>query len=300
MKAGVHTGRQMFRRNTEAQKKFILSDAVSVMGTVLSACHFFAAVSGASVCRECVLQKGRNMENRIHNITEKTTLGELLAILHLGEKPGKTPTPKKLRETGGAPVAEEERCLVYRNGWAVYENETGRTVFWLPDCVSFTYRFEKPKKDEAREGSACEELPEGLLESQPWPIAVTLAGDHRIEGNLMNRTGSRKGTKAYEYELVPEYEEDTPEEAFIKEMFYHDASVCENPETGFIRKEMIQEMLNRMTEKQRKAFVLVYRYGYSEVEAASLMHISQQSVYRLLTRARVTAKKFLKFDWRGV
>ena len=277
-----------------------MSYAVSVTGTFLPVCCFSAAVSGASVCPACVLQKGRNMENRIQNITEKTTLGELLAILHLGEKPGKTPTPKELRETAGAPVAEEERCLVYRNGWAVYENETGRTVFWLPDCVSFTYRFEKPTKDEAREGSACEELPEGLLESQPWPIAVTLVGDHRIEGNLMNRTGSRKGTKAYEYELVPEYEEDTPEEAFIKELFYHDASVCENPETGFIRKEMIQEMLNRMTEKQRKAFVLVYRYGYSEVEAACLMHISQQSVYRLLTRARVTAKKFLKFDWRGV
>jgi RNA polymerase sigma factor (sigma-70 family) len=240
------------------------------------------------------------MENSKFNITEKTTLGELLAILHLGEKPGKTPTPKELRETAGDPVAEEERCLVYSNGWVVYDNGSGRTVLWLPDCVSFTYQFIKPEKNEAREVSACEELPEGLLASQPWPIAVTLAGDHRIEGNLMNRTGSRKGTKAYEYEVVPEFEEDTPEETFIKELFFHDASVCENPETGFIRKEMIQEMLNRMTERQRKAFVLVYRDGYSEVEAACLMHISQQSVYRLLTRARATAKKFLKFDWRGV
>ena len=38
-------------------------------------------------------------------ITENTTLGELLKILNLGEKPHEIPTPKKLRENAGKPIA---------------------------------------------------------------------------------------------------------------------------------------------------------------------------------------------------
>ena len=296
----MHTGRQMFRRNIEAQEKFVLSDAVSVMGTFLSACHFFAAVSGASVCRECVLQKGRKMENKFNNITEKTTLGELLDILQLGERPVRTPTPRFLRENSGEPVAQKECCIIYRNGWAVYEGESGYTVLWLPECTQFVYCFDKPK---ASEESVVPErvcLPAGLLASQPWPLAVTLLGEHRVETNMMNRTGSRKGTKAYEYDHLPEYQEDTPEDAFMKELFYQSTLPCENPETAYIRKELIQEMLDAMTDKQRKAFVLYYRYGYTQFEIADMMHISQQSVNRLLDRATFIAKKYLKSYCRGV
>ena len=42
------------------------------------------------------------------------------------------------------------------------------------------------------------ELPDGFLETQPWVIAVTLIGDHRVEANSMNRTGSRKDTTDYD------------------------------------------------------------------------------------------------------
>ena len=42
-----------------------------------------------------------NTINTVNHITENTTLGELLAILNLGDKPHETPTPKMLRETAG-------------------------------------------------------------------------------------------------------------------------------------------------------------------------------------------------------
>jgi hypothetical protein len=51
---------------------------------------------------------------------DNTTLGELLTILKLGDKPHETPTPKNAPETAGAPIATEERCTVYANGYAVY------------------------------------------------------------------------------------------------------------------------------------------------------------------------------------
>ena len=81
-------------------------------------------------------------------ITENTTLGELLKLLNPGEKPHEIPTPKKLRENAGKPIAfypvpestsvENVECTVYSNGFAVYDNGSGRTVIWLPDCTSFT------------------------------------------------------------------------------------------------------------------------------------------------------------------
>ena len=132
-------------------------------------------------------------------VTDNTTLGELLAILNLGDKPHETPTPKMLRETAGAPIATEERCTVYANGYAVYDNGSGRTVVWLPSCTSFTYHFDALKESEkGGEVKETAELPEGLLVSLPWPVAVSLIGDHRVEANMMNRMGSRTGTKDYD------------------------------------------------------------------------------------------------------
>ena len=109
------------------------------------------------------------------NITENTTLGELLKLLNLGEKPHEIPTPKKLRENAGKPVAlypmsgsvpvQNVECTVYSNGFAVYDNGSGRTVLWLPDCTSFTYIFAKPKASEEGMMTYKEEIPDEMLES---------------------------------------------------------------------------------------------------------------------------------------
>lgn len=60
-------------------------------------------------------------------ITAKTTLGELLVMLNLGDKP-KVPTPKMLFETAGEPIADMNGCTLFRNGFAIYQNVAGRTV----------------------------------------------------------------------------------------------------------------------------------------------------------------------------
>ena len=145
-----------------------------------------------------------------NTITENTTLAELISILGPVNKAAKTPTSKVLREEAGELIASSpdplgygDGILVYSNGYAVYDNGSGRTVVWVPACTSFTYYFDKMKESE-KGGEIKEtfELPEGLLESQPWPIAVTLIGDHRVEQNSMNRTGSRTGTKDYDRAYV--------------------------------------------------------------------------------------------------
>ena len=148
-----------------------------------------------------------NCDASAFTVTDNTTLGELLTLLNLGDKPHETPTPKMLRETAGAPIATEERCTVYANGYAVYDNGSGRTVVWLPSCTSFTYHFDALKDSEkGGEMKETTELPEGLLESLPWTVAVSLIGDHRVEANMMNRMGSRTGTKDYDSDDTEDHE----------------------------------------------------------------------------------------------
>ena len=234
------------------------------------------------------------MENRKFNITEKTTLGELLEILALGEKPAETPKPKDLRETAGEPVAVEERCSVYQNGWAVYDNGSGRTVVWLPECVSFTYQFDKPSYKRESYVPDRESLPEGLLESQPWPVAVTLVGDHRVEENLLNRTGSRRGTKAFaDANCDSEFTEEFVSDPVLEVFFRKQGRVAENPEAAYIWKETLHEMLDNMTRGQRRVFVLYYFKGYNQYEIADMLHIKQPSVWELLNNAVKRAKEKL-------
>ena len=52
-------------------------------------------------------------------------------------------------------------------------------------------------------------------------------------------------------------------------------------------------MLDSMTKKQRKAFVLYYINGYDQYEIARMLHIKQPSVWELLNNAVQIAKNIL-------
>lgn len=59
-------------------------------------------------------------------ITSDTTLGELLAMLGSVTKADKTPKTRMLREEAGEPIAAVPGCAVYANGYALYDNGSGR------------------------------------------------------------------------------------------------------------------------------------------------------------------------------
>ena len=259
-----------------------------------------------SVSAECPClmrpQKGRKMKNIISEnitggtipaITENTTLGELITILGDVSKAEKTPTSKALRETAGDPIAESDGIRVYANGYGIYDNGSGRTVVWIPSCVSFTYRFD-PMKESEKGGEIKEtiDLPEGFLESQPWEIALTLIGDHRIETLSMQRKADRRQNKTL---IRGDNEEgDAMEErvdSLAKEYTWREDRIGEDPETIYIRKETRQEMLDSMSEKQREAFILYYYYGYTQQEIGEMLCISRDSVNDRLEGALKKVKK---------
>lgn len=229
------------------------------------------------------------------DITAKTTLGELLTMLDLGDKP-KVPTPKMLFETAGEPIADMSGCTLFRNGFAIYQNGTGRTVVWLPYCTNFTFYFNKLKdseKDMLKEMAA---LPEGYLESQSWIIAVTLIGDHRIEYNSMNRTGSRKDT--VDLACKDKGDKDDAIEKAIADPYrrafnWYDGHMGENPQDAVERRETREEMLAAMTDKQKEVFIMYYRDGMTQDQIAEIIGISQKGVDYRLDGALKHARKYV-------
>ena len=223
----------------------------------------------------------------VTTITEVTTLGELLNLLGPFPTRRKTPTVKQLQEEMGEPIAIAERSAVYANGYAVYENDIGRTVLWVPSCVSFTYRFNPLEETEKGKGIAeTITFPAGFLETQPWPLAVMLIGEHRIEANMMNRTGSRDGTK--DDGGPDETVED--EDYYLEDFAWPDEQFGENPEIAYLRKETLQEALGEMNEIQREMFILYYKYGYKQREIAARFGVTQQAVCERLKNAINSAR----------
>ena len=239
------------------------------------------------------------------SITENTTLGELLKLLNPGEKPHEIPTPKKLRENAGKPIAfypvpesasvENVECTVYSNGFAVYDNGSGRTVIWLPDCTSFTYVFTRPKASEDGKLPYKKHIPDEMLESLSWFMAVMLIGDHRVENNLMNRKSSRKGAKDYDTDDYGDKcgeAEKAVEEEYRDEFFWNEGRFGENPLDALIRKERDAAMLAAMTDKQREVFLLYYKEGYTQQQIADMLGCVVSMVNKHLKASLKRIKKF--------
>ena len=210
----------------------------------------------------------------------------------------RTPTVKMLREEGGPVIAMADRCTVYDCGYGVYDNGSARTVMFLPKCTKFTYYFVKQKESE--KGGPIKEkvsLPDGFLGSQSWILVMNLIGEHRIEGNLMNRTGSRLGTKDFDFNDKGDKDgsaEAALERAYRSEYFWRDGRFGENPEQALIRKEDMRAVLECMSDKVKNAFLLYYYYGYNQKEIAEQTGQTQQNVSYLLSKAVAVAKKIFR------
>ena len=233
-----------------------------------------------------------NRNSSVIIINNETTLKELLSSLGNVTREEKMPTPKKLSETGGVVVARADGCIAYSCGYAVYDNGSGRTVMWLPDCVSFTYHFDESYVVEKGVLPDKDTLPEGMLETLPWVMVVTLIGEHRIESDSMNRIvtgtmdyycddrGHRDGTV-----------DATMEKNYEKVHVWREEQIGESPETIFIREETRREMLERMTEKQREVFLLYYYDGLNQREISEFLAISRETVNARLQGALKKVQK---------
>lgn len=226
--------------------------------------------------------------NTLPEITAQTTLGELLSIL--GLEPGqkreeKTPKRKTLLETSGDAIADLYGIKVFQNGFALYENRLGKySVLWLPYCTRFTYYFNKLRDSEKDYLSETKELPSDKFVTWAWTIVIALFGEERITQKMNQGFGnadiSTEG-EADEDEYEPEPEDEDMEGNFV----WDDEPLGVDPLNAIIRRENRKEMLAAMTDKQREAFVLYHRYGWTQQQIATKMGVSQQAVTKLLSKA---------------
>lgn len=224
------------------------------------------------------------MEN-FGKINAKTTLGEVISLLGSILIAAKTPTARFLRENVEV-IAEAMNCILYANGYALYDNGENRTVIWVPSCLKFQYNFiEGPKK-----------LPDGTLENLVWYVAITLIGEHRIEANSMNtRQGGRMGTKDFKTDDAGDHARDAEDayEAYYRSSYiWREPYIGENPESIFIREETRREMLAMMTVKQRIVFILYYRDILKQREIAEELGLSRSAVRDRLDGALKKVKKY--------
>jgi RNA polymerase sigma factor (sigma-70 family) len=223
-----------------------------------------------------------------------TTLKNLIDTLGPVKKAERTPTSRKLREEAGEPIITTDSILVYPSGYAVYENESGRTVMWVPGCTSFTYNFDRLTDAEQIYQDQQDTLPEGMLEDLPWEMVLTLIGDHRIEMNSLNRAGSRTSRADFQSQDDGDKDgdvEDAIEESYRRGFIWRGDHIGEDPETIYIRNETREETLARMTDKQREAFLLYYEEGYNQREVAGILRISRDSVMDRLEGALQKVKR---------
>lgn len=239
-----------------------------------------------------------------YHITGKTTLGELLAMLGLtaGQKRnGKTPTRAALAVTGGAPIAAEEGCKVYENGYALYNNGLGRhTILWLPYCVNYAYHFNKLRDAEKEYLNERDDIPDKMLISTAWPIVVALFGEERITQNMFHGFGNCD-TESIESDGDEQENDTVDEDADGEDFCWDDETLGVDPLEAVIRRERRETLLSEMTGSQRKVFVLTYKCGWTQERIADEMGVSQQAVQKLLSKAKCKAKKYFeKNSCRGL
>jgi RNA polymerase sigma factor (sigma-70 family) len=245
------------------------------MVSVSISIHQAEAQSAAQKVAQAAAQTAAQKENTNKKINQASasisidiTLDDLLKAIGKVTKLEKTPTVKMLRENVPVMVNTED-CVAYKNGYASYDNGSGRTVVFLPDCREHTYYFTPLRENEKQYQK--QNNTEDAFGALPWYFAVITQGGFQIEENSMNRKGDRKGTKA------EEEKEDV-------------ASSCAsyrfpNPEEEYIRMESIEEELSKLTCQQRKIYLLYHLFGYNQAEIGEILDISRDSVKTHLKRA---------------
>lgn len=230
-------------------------------------------------------------------ITTRTKLVEVLDMLDLKpgqRRKGKTPTRANLIATAGEPIARMGGATLFANGYAIYENGYGRySIVWLPYCVNYTYNFNKlrdAEKDYLKEKAA---LPEGLLLSSRWTVAVALHGEERITQHMERGIGNADTPEEddeNENTEVEEEAEDNEGDNFV----WDDDPLGVDPLRAVIRRENRAAMLAEMTDKQREVFVLYHKYGWTQQQIADNLGISKMSVCERLSQAKKKVKDFFQ------
>lgn len=157
-------------------------------------------------------------------------------------------------------------CEVFNNGYAVYDNGNRKTVLWVPDCGTATYYFAPLTDKEKLYLKQMDEVDMGVLGKCPWYHALMIAGENRIEYNMLKHPKS-KGTSS-----DSDLDDAKPADRWAG------GSHFDNPETAFLKKEAAEERRKVLTEKQQVICELHFEDGMSLRNTANEIGIDYTTV----------------------
>ncbi len=162
---------------------------------------------------------------------------------------------------------------VFAEGYAIYEIPGHYTVFDI-DQISDILSDE------------CVILPGRTfpLSDLPWPTAVMLAGQCRIEKNLKKEAKRRE---IHYSEPVAAKGDDLP--VTLEQTFMSDESI----ENNYILRESFEQLLSPLNARQHEVMELYYKSRLSQENIASILDIKRTNVAKIIQRSKETISRSL-------
>lgn len=204
------------------------------------------------------------------------TLKELKSMVEVADMEKRVPTPKALRISEIPIVVNEvmesnSEVTVYANGYVLYRAGKRRTVFPLHKCTF--YEYETVDGDNML-------LDETFFDNENWYVRLIMEGTDLMVRN-QQKVESNHGVFSYSDSLENgEILKDTQ------------CDVLED----VLHKEMIEELLNCLSEKQKKVVSLYYFEGLNQTDISGILDISQQSVCAIIKRALKVMRKYVGIE----
>ena len=199
------------------------------------------------------------------SLNDKLTLRELLTMI--SPTAGVSlPTAKALRESD-IPIAiystNNFTISVYPSGFALAVSYKRTTVVRVDECTDYSYDTLHEALANCKKSATPSHIGFEVFLDAAWPVRVTMTAEDRLEEN--NDLAARRAISEH-----PQVAADIQQ----YNRWLHGESV-ENQVFGRMMKE---EMLERLTDKQKEVMILYYREGYTQAEIAEMLGISTVAV----------------------
>ena len=215
---------------------------------------------------------------------EYITLRELKSMLPSTEAYERIPTAKFIRSSG-EPVAvyessvsqDDYQIAVYPCGFAIGRSGRRTVGVRVDECGEYRYAVDNGEKTAFQYGGDDLQhyFPEDFFLDQPWPLRLMMAVDDQLQKNEDDR----------EDKWLSRHPEIPDDKDWMNGGHY-------SFEDALIHRMEMEEVLELMTEKQRQAFVLYYKHGYTLEEIGRMMGVSQVAISKHLRTALEKVKKY--------
>ncbi|SHK23136.1 sigma-70 family RNA polymerase sigma factor [Hespellia stercorisuis] len=199
------------------------------------------------------------------------TLEQLRNLVEEPKAGAKLPTARALRESDCEIVVKEimgngAELTVYKNGYALYQIKNRATVFPVNGCKSYSYATNKE--------DIC--VDEHLFDQEKWYIRLMLEGEDRLSHNFYMKE------KGHQVSYSAEAEDWDA---------LSDQSDC--LADRLIQQEMMEELLQMLTNRQRKVVVEYFYMEKTHQQIADELGITRPAVSDAIAKALKRMKKIV-------